>query len=155
MVPVLLQTFYVNYFRWDLALVPWVLHASMYINIYLGSNKWGSEELVRHFVRGVFVKRPSLPKYVVTWDVAKVLSYLSSQSPTATLPLLALSSKLAMLLLLLSGKRGQTLHYIDIRNIRVESDKLLIRFGGLHNQSRPGYQVPELNLPAYPQFLVC
>ena len=66
------------------------------------------------------------------------------------LSLLALSRKLATLLLLLSGQRGQALHLLDIRNIQVDDNKLLIRFGDLHKQSRPGYQVPELNLPAYP-----
>ena len=91
-----------------------------------------------------------LPKYVVTWDVTKILSYLASQAPNSALSLLALSRKLAMLLLL-SRQRGQAIHSIDIRNVRTESDKVLIRFGGLQKQSRPGYQVLELNLLAYPQ----
>ena len=123
----------------------------VYINTYLGSNKWDNEELIRRFMRGVFIKRPSLPKYVVTWDVTKILSYLKGQALISALSLLALSRKLAMLLLLLSGQRGQAIHSIDMRNVRVEPDKVLIRFGGLQKQSRPGYQVPELNLPAYPQ----
>ncbi|XP_062571921.1 uncharacterized protein LOC134233885 [Saccostrea cucullata] len=64
----------------------------------------GSHPLIRRFMRGVFVLRPALPRYNVTWDVNIVLKYLKSLSPLSSLSLLQLSRKLVMLLALLSGK---------------------------------------------------
>lgn len=63
----------------------------------------GSHPLVRRFMRGVFVLRPSLPRYNVTWNVNIVLKYLKSLSPLSSLSLLQSSHKLVMLLALLSG----------------------------------------------------
>lgn len=37
--------------------------------------------LVRRFVRGVFILRPALPCYNITWDVHIVLEYFNSLSP--------------------------------------------------------------------------
>jgi len=59
-------------------------------------------------MKGVFTLRPALPRYNVTWDVNKVLNYLQKLSPLKSLSLLELSQTLLMLLLLLSGQRGQT-----------------------------------------------
>ena len=120
-----------------------------YVNSFIGVNSWDQEAMLKRFMKGVFLKRPSLPKYAITWDVGKVLNYLRQQSPPQTLTLLALSRKLATLLLLLSGQRGQALHLLDTRNIEIEKDNMLIRFGDLQKQSRPGFHLAELNLPAY------
>ena len=92
---------------------------SMYINSYLGEDRWANKELLQRFMRGVFLQCPSLPCYNVTWDVQRVLRYLKEQSPPQALSLIALSRKLGMLLLLLSGHRVQALHLIDLRNITV------------------------------------
>ena len=46
-------------------------------------------------MRGVFERKPSLPRYTSTWDVNIVLSYIRSLSDNALLPLKDLSHKLA------------------------------------------------------------
>lgn len=93
--------------------------------------------------------RPALPRYNVTWDVSCVLNYLRLQSPVKKLNLLALSQKLAMMFLLLSGHRGQSLVLLDVRNIRRTKAGLKITFGDLMKHSKPGKHTPELLIPAY------
>lgn len=120
-----------------------------FVNTCAGNNAWGDLCLVSRFMRGVFISRPALPRYNVTWDVGRVLQYLKLQSPPESLTLIALSRKLAMLILLLSGHRGQSLQLLDIRNITCSTSRLAIRFGDLLKQSRPGVHVDEINLPCY------
>ena len=102
-------------------------------------------------MRGVFLERPTLPKYNNTWDVSQVLTYLKSLSPVHELSLLCLSHKLVMLLALLSSQRKQSLHLIDIRNISIRNDTLLIRIGDLLKQTRPGHHIDEITITAYPK----
>ena len=110
----------------------------------------GDHFLVKRFMRGVFLSRPTLPRYHFTWDVNKVLAYLRSLSPVEDLSLLQLSKKLAMLLALLSGQRKQGLHLLDVRNVTIRDDMLIIRYGDLLKQSRPGHHLDEISLAAYP-----
>lgn len=109
----------------------------------------GSHPLIRRFMKGVFVLRPTLPRYNVTWDVNVVLKYLKSLSPLTSLSLLQLSQKLLMLLALLSGQRGQTLHLIDVRNIYISADYVKITIGDLLKTSNPKRHLGELNLSSY------
>ena len=50
------------------------------MKFYPGSNNTdlnlGTHPLVRRFMKGVFILRPALPRYNVTWDVNIVLNYL-------------------------------------------------------------------------------
>ena len=43
------------------------------------SSNIGSHPLIRRFFKGVFVLRPTLPRYNVTWDVNIILNFLNSQ----------------------------------------------------------------------------
>ena len=110
----------------------------------------GSHNLVRRFFKGVFTLRPALPKYNVTWNVDVVLTYLKGQEPLESLSLLQLSRKLLMLLALLSGQRGQTLHLIDIRNVHITDNSLKVVIGDLLKTSKPGYHLGELNFSSFP-----
>ena len=55
-----------------------------------------------------------------------------------------------MLLALLSGQRKQGLHLLDVRNVTLRDDMLIIRYGDLLKQSRPGHHLDEISLAAYP-----
>ena len=75
--------------------------------VALTSNKPvdGSSPIFQKFMRGIFTLKPALPRYSMTWDASMVLKYLRTQSPPDALSLLALSQKLAMLMVLLTGHR--------------------------------------------------
>ena len=109
----------------------------------------GCHPLVRRFMKGVFTLRPALPRYNVTWDVNIVLKYFKSLSPLSSLSLLHLSRKLLMLLALLSGQRGQTLHLIDIRNIQINDNYVKILNGDLLKSSSSKKHLGEINLANY------
>lgn len=117
--------------------------------IQLNNVNIGSHPLVRRFMRGVFVLRPALPRYNVTWDVNIVLKYLKSLSPLSSLSLLQLSHKLVMLLALLSGQRGQTLHLIDIRNIHFQENSVKIVIGDTLKTSNAKTHLGEIELMKY------
>ena len=105
--------------------------------------------VLNKFMRGVFALKPALPRYSVTWDVSRVLDYLKTQSPAEALTLRALTCKLATLLLLLTGQRGQTIHSLQVSSVTCKADMLILRFPSLLKTSRPGKHTAEVVLPAF------
>lgn len=109
----------------------------------------GQHPLVKHFLRGVFNLRPSLPKYAVTWDANVLLSFLKTLSPVKLLNLTKLSYKLVTLLALLSGQRGQTLHLLDIKHMKITEFKVTIFVNDLLKHSKPGRHLDPICLKAF------
>ena len=58
--------------------------------------------------------RPTVPRYVVTWDVKLVLDFLHSWYPHSTLTIKQLTLKTCMLIALSSSDRAQTLQKIRV-----------------------------------------
>ncbi len=114
-----------------------------------GLESVGNHRLVKRLLRGVFLQRPALPKYLVTWDVSRVLKYLKTLEPIATISLKLLTMKLTMLIALLSGQRIQTIHLIDIGNIEFRESVVIIRITDLVKQTRPGFHIGEISLPKF------
>ena len=104
-----------------------------------------SYEEITRFKKGVYVARPALPRYT-TWSVDTVLNYLSS---TQTKTLLQLSCKLTMLFLLLSAQRSQTLHLIELKDVKVEKDKVSIAPNHLLKQTKPGKHLNIITFKGY------
>ena len=69
----------------------------------------GQHPLISRLLKGAFNECPPKPKYSGTWDVAKVLQYLSSLARNESLTLTLLTKKLAMLLTLVSAHRSSDL----------------------------------------------
>ena len=70
-------------------------------------------------MKGIFNKRPNLPKNNVTWNPEVLLKYIKTLAPNQKLSLLDLTIKTVALMLLLTGQRGQSLFLLDIRNITI------------------------------------
>lgn len=111
--------------------------------------------LLTRFMKGVFHARPALPKLTCTWDVARLLRYLKSLSPAKALNLHYLSIKLATLMALLSGQRGQTLHLLQASDCSVQGGQLVLRVTNLLKTSKPGQHTGEIVLPSYPESSLC
>ena len=109
----------------------------------------GQHMLVKMFMKGVFNPRPALPKYTVTWDAGNMIHYLRTLSPVARLSLKLLSQKLAMLLLLLSGHRGQVLNLLDVRKMTLSFSRACFTIGDLTKNTKPGKHTSELAFLAY------
>jgi hypothetical protein len=86
----------------------------------------GQPPLVKRFLKGVYNKRPIVPRYQQTWDVNLVLDYLKTLSPVNIWSLRTLSLKLVMLLALIIGQRVHTLHSLDLTFMNIEDDHVNI-----------------------------
>ena len=109
----------------------------------------GKHPIVARFLRGVFKLKPALPRYNVIWDANIVLEYLKSLSPVKNLSLKLLTHKLVMLMLLLSGQRGQTIHLAHIANIDISPNRFYVTIGDSVKTTKPGRHVEQLRFKAY------
>ena len=109
----------------------------------------GNSVLVKKFMRGGFNKRPALPKYRTTWNPDIVLNYLSSLS--SNLILLQLSQKVGMLLLLLTGQRGQSIHLLKVEDVIFHEDSLELQFSVVLKHTRPGVHQDNIRFQSYIQ----
>ena len=96
----------------------------------------GNSVLVKKFMRGVFNKRHALPKYRTTWNPYIVLNYLSSFSSNLTF--LQLTQKVCMLLLLLTGPRGQSTDLLKVEDVIFHENSLELRLYIVLKHTRPG-----------------
>lgn len=110
----------------------------------------GKHPLVTRFMKAVFQEKPSLPRNRTTWDPHLILDYIVGLGPNEELSLMQLSRKLTILMLLLSGQRGQTLHLLDVRNMTTSKLRVSFRIGDPLKTSRPGDHLSELVFVAYP-----
>ena len=116
----------------------------------------GKDILMKQFMKGIFNKKPALPKYNVTWDVETVIKILKSWSPIKHISLKLLTFKLVMLLALTTGQRMQSLCLIDIRNLELRTTYVKLRYGDLLKQTKPGRHLSELFIEAYkPDYRLC
>ena len=114
----------------------------------MGQPAIGNHPLVCRFMRGVFNRKPSLPRYTSTWDASIVLKYLSDASKES---LKDMTLQLATLLALLSGRRVHFLNSmtVDERCIKFCGDKCIITVDALTKTTRPGHHVAPLSFLCY------
>ena len=102
-------------------------------------NKWcSSQVLISRFMKGVFVKKPPVPKYRFTWDVSVVLKLLSSWFPLKKLNLKFLSMKLIALIALATTPRAQTLMCLDLNYMKTYDSYVMFYFPQLLKTSVTG-----------------
>lgn len=104
-------------------------------------------QLLSRFLRGCFKRRPTKPKYSVTWDTELVLNHIKAISSLDQLNLKEISEILATLLILVTAHRLQTLAMIKISNIIKSNHSLKIKIPDLIKTSKPGKEQPVLTLP--------
>ncbi|CAD6229277.1 GSCOCG00012103001-RA-CDS, partial [Cotesia congregata] len=77
-----------------------------------------NSKIITRFMKGIYKKRPSKPRYDAIWDVDPVLDKLAELYPLESLSLKELTKKLVLLLALGTAHRIQTLAEIKISSIR-------------------------------------
>lgn len=115
----------------------------------------GSHPVVCRVVKGVFENRPSLPKYQEAWDVDTVVEYLETWAEVEKLNLKHLTLRLVMLLALVSGQRGQTLHTLQVNDVKVMKDKCTFVYSSVLKQSKPGKHVQPLVVSSFVNKKLC
>lgn len=88
----------------------------MYPN-YQDGQSVGKSYYVCRVLRAIALKRPPKPKYEEFWDVNLVFAKLQLWGEDTRMPLYRLSFKLATLMLIVSGERGQALVAMNRRQI--------------------------------------
>ena len=95
---------------------------NQFVSICSG-NDFGSNKLIKKFMKGIFELKPALPKYTQIWDVQTVLHFMTTLP--SDLSLIMLSGKLTVLFLLLTAQRCQTLHLIQLADIKFEENSMI------------------------------
>ena len=121
-----------------------VARAALSTCIFIDGSPVGQHYLVVRLLKGIFQERPKLPKNIVTWDPNIVLLYIKSLGPSTGMTLMLLAAKVATLIWLLGAQRGQSLHLIDIRNLRMTKFSVKITFGDILKTTRAGFQQKKL-----------
>ena len=85
----------------------------------------GKSPLVCRLSEGVFNFMSALPRYVTTWDVTKVFTFIKPKPTLADGDLKTVSHRQAMLLFLTTSQRDQTIKCLNLDYIRFSSDKLV------------------------------
>ena len=91
---------------------------------YIDDKPAGKHPLVSRLMRAVFQQRPSFSRCQSTWDPDLILNYIKSLGLNENLSTILLTKKLTMLMLLVSGQRGQVLHLLDIRNMILSDSRV-------------------------------
>ena len=79
----------------------------------IGSWKVGQHPQIIEFMRGVFNRRPPVPRYTDTWDVDQVLQYIKDMGGNRSLSDKSLTLKLTMLLGLTNVGRAQEIQSLN------------------------------------------
>ena len=114
-----------------------------------GCQTFGTHPLVLKFMKGVYEQLKPKPKYTQIWDVSIVLKYLASLKPNALLSLKNLTLKLVMLLLLVSGQRGQTIHSLSLQGMSLSETSCQFQVLEHMKTSKPGTAVPVIKFQKY------
>ena len=109
----------------------------------------GRHPLVCRFMRAVCYKKPAFPRYQSVWDPDVVLDFIKQWGLNESLSLINLSKKLAMLMLLQSGQRGQTLLLLDIQCMRLDPARVVFHIKAPLKTSRPGFHMSEVAFDAF------
>ena len=70
--------------------------------------------MVCRLPKGVFNIRPALPRYVTTWDVTKVYTFIKLKPTPTDCALKTLSHRLAIPFCLTTGQRDQTIKCLNL-----------------------------------------
>ena len=89
-------------------------------------------------MKGVFNLRTPAPRYNFIWDASVVLNFLRKLPDDNDLPLKLLTSKLVMLIALVSGQRVQTLSCLNLRFSYRVYDSLIFIIPDLTKTFGPG-----------------
>lgn len=127
---------------------------SSYITLETGTCV-GKHPLVSRLMKGIFQEKPPRPKYTENWDVSIVLSYLQSLSPVDKLSLKELTLNLVVLILLVSGQRGQTVHLLSIDHMVSVNSCYTFQIVAHLKQSRPGVKNPLVELRPFEDKTLC
>ena len=100
-------------------------------------HSFGSHPIVCWLVKGGYERNPPRPRYSEFWDVNRVFTLFKEWGQNSDLTLKRLSLKVAVLLLLVSSQRGQTVVNLTTENLEI-GDNLVFKMKVLLKHNRIG-----------------
>ena len=101
-------------------------------------------------MKGVFELKPVFKRYTSVWNVRQLFNYFRGQEDPSLLDFKLLGKRLALLLAILSGgQRIQTIHAIDILDIKILPDKCVVPIYEKLKHTKPQRHLKPLEFPVY------
>ena len=113
------------------------------------NRSFGTHPLVCWLVKGGYEKNPPRPRYTQFWNVNKIFDLFKVWGPKKNLSLKQLSLKVAVLTLLVSSQRGQTIVNLSLDGMELEKDKVVFKMKTLLKHNRLGDPLDTLILRAF------
>ena len=114
------------------------------------NHTFGNHPLVCWLIKGGYERNPPQPRYAQFWDVNVVFRTIKSWGANEKLTLKQLSLKTAMLLLLVSSQRGQTIVNLSTQGMVVD-DFIVFKLRVLLKHNRQGDPLDTVVLRAFDQ----
>ena len=92
------------------------------LSFFLSHLDIGEVPRIKRLFRFFWKRRPVFPRYLVTWDIKKVLRFLITWHPISSLSYKQLTLKTLMLVAITSSDRAQTLEAIDIEYSEINDE---------------------------------
>ena len=110
----------------------------------------GKHPTVCWLIKGAYERNPPRPKYEVFWDVNKVFTMFKEWATNSSLSLKHLTWKLAVLLLLVTSQRGQTILNLSIKNLEL-ANPVVFKMQKLLKHNRLGDPLDCITLQRFPE----
>ena len=107
--------------------------------------------MVVRFIIGVFEARKPKQKYDDIRDASKVLNYLSTLHLVKELPLKDLTLKVLMLLLLVTGQRGQSIPLMTLSAMKLIEYECQFQILNHTKTSKPGHSTTSIAISEFEQ----
>ena len=95
------------------------------LSFFLNHLNIGSNDNVSKLFKYFWKTRPTFPRYLVTWNMDTLLSFLQKWHPPSVLSLEELTMKTIALTAVFSSNRGQTLESIDIEHSHLTDEAIM------------------------------
>ena len=111
----------------------------------------GEHYLVKWFCKSCYEQRPPQPRYANFWSVDVVLLWVEALGANTQMSLKWLSFKLAMLLLLITSQRGQTILNLRIDRMDCAKNSITFKLSKLLKHNQLGQPLDSVTVYAYPK----
>ena len=111
--------------------------------------------LVYRPLKGVLKISQALPRYVTTWDVTEVFTFIKSKPALTDCDLKKLAHSLVIFLCLATGQRNQTIQRFNLDNIKISIDKVVLFVPETLKTTRPGHHLPPIELKTFKYIELC
>ena len=109
----------------------------------------GKNHVIHWLLKSVYERNPPKPKYSRFWDVSLVFKLLKSWPDNEFLSLRDISYKVAILILLITGHRGQTVIALNIETMEITKNEVTFELQKLLKSNRTGDPLSSVTMQVF------